>query len=716
MMNASFIIYLFLSIFSSISLQTKGYSTPSSSANQGRPKTIRPSFIARTEKRFGSTSTPPLFFTDYENESVNSDSIRKSNTENPSEWSTINTSLVTDNRIPKLPVQSSASLSLSSVLQSPSEFNMNVVTPEHLKKLETRLPSPLFFADEITFSLQKFMQRKAKNVNDATNAASMSTLSSSSANKPIKPFGVVSPSLTSAKPSLKESNGDNSNAQPQTIEKILPSPLYFANEIITDTSKLTETSPSTTDILSSALTLEQHQEKSIPIASSFQPKEYNPHPLLTNEHLQTILGVFIRDEPGCAYINPNANNTFEEMFPIAKAVLSKLPGILGFVKPEAECNYWDERERIRTNDGDFFDVDYKYAIKKPSIDFDNNGDDGNGSGSGDDNAYMNLYTPEEIANDSEGLVIIVHGLESNSNSSVCTNMAQAFHSHNFDVACINFRGCSGVPNDTIYQYHGGFTQDVTHFIQQLTNRRQERLKRLANHQNAKSKPLYISGFSLGANIVMKCIGELSMDAVTEHNIQGAAVTAAPFHLRPHHRRLIDEPVQRTIYAGSLLKSMKKKLDILLETYLDGDTETDRLDYWKVKNATTIAEVEDGMIAPLYGFKDKFDYFDKSASLPLVDDIAVPTFVLNAADDPFFSTTFFPWGKDCQKGGVSPLKLHRTVNGGHLGHLFHRSRPDEVEELSQQKHPQQHLNPSFALSELGRFIDHVHTNIYKTESH
>jgi len=32
------------------------------------------------------------------------------------------------------------------------------------------------------------------------------------------------------------------------------------------------------------------------------------------------------------------------------------------------------------------------------------------------------------------------------------------------------------------------------------------------------------------------------------------------------------------------------------------------------NATTIAEIEDGIIAPLYGFKEKLEYFEKSASL------------------------------------------------------------------------------------------------------
>jgi predicted alpha/beta-fold hydrolase len=510
-------------------------------------------------------------------------------------------------------------------------------------------------------------------------------------------------------------------------------------------SSSTSTSSSSSSSSSSTTTLQKYQQQSKPIVTSFQPKVYNPHPLLTNEHLQTILGVFIRDEPECAYIpttntatatatanlnqkhqptstSNNTNNsnynkndddttiatkatkiiqTMRELFPIAKAVISKLPTILGLEdkdtpSPESTCMYWDKRERIDTPDGDFFHVDYKFA----NINNDDDDDDES------DSTISNIYTggTDTTGSNSKGMVVIVHGLESNSNSTVCINMARSFHSHDFDVACMNFRGCSGVPNDTIYQYHGGFTDDLKVLIQHLSS---SSSSDTSNTSLQKKQPMYISGFSLGANIVMKCLGELSTNAVSDHNIRGAAVTAAPFHLRPHHRRLIDEPIQRTLYAGSILKSMKSKIDNLVETYCDGNYDTDKFDYWMVKNATTIAEVEDGMIAPLYGFKDKFDYFEQSSSIAVVDDIAVPTFVLNAADDPFFSTTFFPWDKDCEVGdGVAPVKLVRTAHGGHLGHLFHQV---DSEEYYDNEPPV----ASFALSELGRFINHVHTRTFTT---
>jgi hypothetical protein len=40
--------------------------------------------------------------------------------------------------------------------------------------------------------------------------------------------------------------------------------------------------------------LRQMQEKHRPIAAAFTPSEFKPHPALTNWHLQTISGVFLR--------------------------------------------------------------------------------------------------------------------------------------------------------------------------------------------------------------------------------------------------------------------------------------------------------------------------------------------------------------------------------------------------------------------------------------
>lgn len=399
------------------------------------------------------------------------------------------------------------------------------------------------------------------------------------------------------------------------------------------------------------------QEKAKPIVTSFTPTEYKPHPYLKNPHLQTILGVYVRNEPGVAYIDASKESHLEQLIPVGKAVIKKTMELMTSKRAlESECDFWTCRERFHTKDGDFFDVDYKFV---------------------DDNSDLSVEKRT-----SDGMVIIIHGLESNSNSSLCTNMGNAFIEKNMDVACINFRGCSGQPNDTILQYHGGFTDDVLHFLNVWRER------------NKSKMPLYLSGFSLGSNVALKLLGDLSSDAVEKYNIRGAAVSGAPFDLEHHYRQLIDYDFHRIVYAGSVLKSMKKKVNYLVDRFYGGDPSLAPFDYNLCMNAKTIAEIEDGMIAPLYGFEDRFDYYRQSASLPVIDRIAVPTFVLNAADDPFFNTDKFPLEKDCEVGGVAPIKLVRTSEGGHIGHLFHMVEGDKIP------------TSSFMPIELARFVSHV----------
>lgn len=403
--------------------------------------------------------------------------------------------------------------------------------------------------------------------------------------------------------------------------------------------------------------LRNHQQRGKAIASTFQPSDFNPHPALKNPHLQTILGFFIRDEEGVAYISRSeegeTTNIIRDLVPVGKAVVDYLPVLAGKKEsPSKTCSFWDERERIDTPDGDFFHVDYKFQTN------------------------------------SEGLVVIVHGLEANSNSTMCMNMARAYGEKNFDVACINFRGCSGVENDTPMQYHFGFTDDLVCFLNKWIER-----------QEKSRKPLYLTGFSLGSNVVLKCLGELSTSAIDMYSIRGAAVTAAPFDLGPHSRQLIDQDFHRIVYAGQLLKSMKKKIGSIVDRFYEGDKNANEIpfDYWGCMNASTLAEIEDGFISPLYGFENKDDYHRQSASLPYLDQIAVPTFVLNAADDPLFNPDYFPWEKDCAIGGVAPIKLCRTKDGGHLGHLFHVHEGGDKPVSS------------FAPMQLASFINHVHEN-------
>jgi predicted alpha/beta-fold hydrolase len=57
--------------------------------------------------------------------------------------------------------------------------------------------------------------------------------------------------------------------------------------------------------------------------------------------------------------------------------------------------------------------------------------------------------PLEDLSNGEGIVILVHGLESNVEGPLMTKMAMAYLAQGFACALISFRGCSGEPNLTL---------------------------------------------------------------------------------------------------------------------------------------------------------------------------------------------------------------------------------------------------------------------------
>ena len=80
------------------------------------------------------------------------------------------------------------------------------------------------------------------------------------------------------------------------------------------------------------------------------------------------------------------------------------------------------------------------------------------------------------------------------------------------------------------------------------------------------------------------------------------------------------------------------------------------------NATTFAEFDDAVTAPLHGFKGMQDYYDRCSSVHFLKAIERPTLIINSLDDPFMTPAVIP---DADK-----LSAHVTLEvskyGGHVG--------------------------------------------------
>ena len=413
------------------------------------------------------------------------------------------------------------------------------------------------------------------------------------------------------------------------------------------------------------LLLQDLQQRAAPVVESFQvDTNFDPPAWLRNKHVQTIGGYLWRELGTGSYVDKSELPLVTALrlgTQLAKAWLVKQQQR---DQPPTQSSFWHHRERVETPDGDWFHADSRQQRRPGQPD-----------------------TPT---------VIIVHGLESNTESPVVQQMAVTFETkHNMNVVGLNFRGCSGIPNDTIGSYHLGFTDDLRLYLDLLRQRQPQ-------------APIYLAGFSLGANIVLKCLGELGAQAVTDYNIAGAAVLAAPLDQRYNAPQLATPGINRSVYSKNLMRTMKERVQYSVDRFCNGNVDTSTFDYHRAMKADNIMELENAFLAPVFGFRDCWDYYDQTSSIHFLDTIAVPTFILNAEDDPFLDSTVWPVEKTCGEGGSLPLVMVRSRYGGHLGYLLHQvtAFADDDDDHSDQRW-RDPGSPSWAANELGRFLGHVH---------
>ena len=456
------------------------------------------------------------------------------------------------------------------------------------------------------------------------------------------------------------------------------------------------------EALSSPMTQTQAcREISHSIASQFSTTEFNPLPSLTNCHIQTISGVYLRTVEDYKYITASSGVELAQVS--ATTLLSAFwkknderssSSTKLSLNPDQE-GFYDERQRFETPDGDFFDVDFKYRdmlSREPSY---------------------------------KGMVIVLHGLQSNSQSSLSVDMATAYINQGFDVACMNFRGCSGEMNRKMGGYHLGFTEDLKQFLRHLKVEREAKITHSDDSSlSASFPPLFLSGFSLGSNVVLKCLGELGETAHRDYNIYGAAVCGAPFDQERNINFVQAPGFNRLVYMNFLLKSLKDRSLQQMELFQNSE-EWKKVDSEKVANAETIADIENAVLAPIYGFQDNIDYYRQNSCLQFLNDIVVPTFIVNAADDPFFDPDpdAFPWDKSSDYDETSPIRMVRTAHGGHLGFMFHQAADTSAKESLADGELEERA--SWMPSELSRFLncafenraklDKVSSNLSHTEN-
>ncbi len=238
------------------------------------------------------------------------------------------------------------------------------------------------------------------------------------------------------------------------------------------------------------------------------------------------------------------------------------------------------------------------------------------------------------------LAVLLHGLEGSSRAGYIRGMATALGEAGWDCLAVNFRGCGGRPNRLPRFYHSGETGDL-HAV--LTTAVRE-------HPS-----IALIGFSLGGNVILKYLGE--NPASVDPRVRAAVAFSVPCDLAASAARLA-EP-QNRVYMRRFLKTLRGKI---AEKSLRFPESFDTRELERIR---TFAEFDDRYTAPVHGFRDAADYWDRCGSGRFLADIRVPALLVNARNDPFLPEACFPF--EAARGHPC-FHFEAPAHGGHVGFL------------------------------------------------
>jgi predicted alpha/beta-fold hydrolase len=237
------------------------------------------------------------------------------------------------------------------------------------------------------------------------------------------------------------------------------------------------------------------------------------------------------------------------------------------------------------------------------------------------------------------IVVVLHGLEGSKNSHYAKGMLSAIKAKGWVGVLMHFRGCSGRPNRMAKSYHSGQTCDVDYFSQYLAT----------SYPEAKKA---IIGFSLGGNVLAKYLAEQKQSIY-----QAACVICAPLDLSSCCDR-INQGFSR-VYQKYLVDMLRASTVEKMEARLLNNIDRKNLD-----NLRSIRDFDQMITAPINGFTDANDYYQKSSGRDGLKHILPPCLIIHASDDPFL----------CHKNttAISTLPKHIifevSERGGHVGFI------------------------------------------------
>ncbi|MGK7393844.1 MAG: YheT family hydrolase [Candidatus Cyclobacteriaceae bacterium M3_2C_046] len=243
-----------------------------------------------------------------------------------------------------------------------------------------------------------------------------------------------------------------------------------------------------------------------------------------------------------------------------------------------------------------------------------------------------------IKNNSDKLVILAHGLEGSSTKGYMRGMAKMFSEQGSDVLAWNCRSCGGEMNLKEKLYHHGDIDDLKELMEFILSK--------YNY-----KKIFLIGFSMGGSIIIKLLASYAQSM--PHQLKGGIAISVPCHLSSSAVEV--EKKKNRIYHQRFLKKLRRKIEQKFRHQPDF--------FQQIKKARSFSDLNRLYTVKIYGYQNEQEFYQQASAGNYLTQLTVPTYILNALNDPMLSNQCYPV-QIAQKH--SKVFLETPSRGGHVG--------------------------------------------------
>jgi hypothetical protein len=208
-------------------------------------------------------------------------------------------------------------------------------------------------------------------------------------------------------------------------------------------------------------------------------------------------------------------------------------------------------------------------------------------------------------------VLLLHGLEGSSRSQYMLGNAARAWAAGCNIIRMNMRNCGGTEDLSPTLYHSGLSGDVAAVMRILAAERG--LGALA-----------LVGYSMGGNLVLKLAGELGKNRPDYLKAVVGISPAMDLGVSADALHNISNRVYEWKFLIGLRRRFRRKAELFPQIYSTVGLE----------RIATLRQFDDQITARYSGFTGADDYYHRASSARVASQIAVPTLILHALDDPF----------------------------------------------------------------------------------